>query len=297
MENNNTVNTLNTVTIPLSDYNSLKNEVENAKQLAIRWQEQTRQAERVQEDKNKIIVIQKQVPDLNYGGMRTVETLKLDIDNPEASTKILDIISKVDTAELSKKIEEKENEVKILKVKYQETLDVLENTERMFKHSARRDEDAKKEEIRKLKKGYEDSILDLEIDKETLVKALADLKKDKTQVQIELARQEEIDDLKSKVLALQSFRDKTNSIKNPWKLRRFLQAVIDSNNWVHANAWASGLYSKTISAVDRIESFTRMLKEVGKVEKTPDKKKYAEPVSYTNTSWGGVCVSASSIGY
>jgi hypothetical protein len=291
MEN---TNNLNSVNLSLSEYNMLNQSLAVTRDSLAKVTAELGILRSKEED--KVIIVEKRFFDPNYGGQTTVEKLQLDINDPATSAKLLEVISKVDTSELSQTIKKKEDEIKSLKTKLNDALDTLEGAERSFKSSNRTEADLNKEVIRKLKKGYEDTILDLEIDKDTLVKALADLKKDKTQQQIELARTGEIEELNAKINALETFKSGVNEhIDSLWKLRTFLKSVQNANQFVTNNSWFNTLRTRTHSAIERVREFTNMLKEVGELPEKSEKCKCIDcidnDVQYIQTPWGKRAVS------
>jgi hypothetical protein len=288
MEN---TNNLNSVNLSLSEYNMLNQSLAVTRDSLAKVTAELGILRSKEED--KVIIVEKRLIDPHYGGQTTVEKLQLDINDPATSAKLLEVISKVDTSELSQTIKKKEDEIKSLKTKLNDALDTLEGAERSFKSSNRTEADLNKEVIRKLKKGYEDTILDLEIDKDTLVKALADLKKDKTQQQIELARTGEIEELNAKINALETFKSGVNEhIDSLWKLRTFLKSVQNANQFVTNNSWFNTLRTRTHSAIERVREFTNMLKEVGKLPEKSEKCTCIDnDVQYIQTPWGKRAVS------
>lgn len=261
MENTQPVNNVN---ISLSEYNVMKANADAARDLLTKATTELNILRQKQTD-NKIVVIEKRVGD-NYG-QKTVEKLELDIKDPEVSKVILDAMSKVDNSELTEKISKLEDTIKGLKSNLEERQLQYEVAERQFRSQKGKDSDAHKEEIRRLKKGYEDSLLDLEIDKETLQKALKDLKVNKTQEQLELAREEELTQLRGKLDALESFKDQIYEFESkPWKLGSFLKLFRAARKFRDERPWIHNLYSNTVNAVERVESFARLITNVGKTE-------------------------------
>ena len=274
MENN-----VNTVNVSLSDYNLMKSNYDAAKELLTKSTEHIILLEKQQKE-NKVITLEKKVWDSNYG-YKTVQELKLDIQDPKVSEKILEVISEVDTGQLSNTIEEKENEIKLLRTKLEDTRDVLDTTERSFKNSRRHDEDAHEKRIYELRKGYEDTILDLEIAQEKLQKDLANLKKDKTEQQLEVARQEELTELNAKLTALQDYQNEVRNLSF-FGFKKFDKNWRIAKNWLADRPWANKIWSNVYSAVDRIQAFARVISEVGKL---PEKKLECAPqnISYCNS--------------
>jgi DNA repair exonuclease SbcCD ATPase subunit len=266
MENTSNVNTVN---IPLSDYNILKSNLDATRDLLSKATTELN-IERSKKTNNKIVVVEK-FPTDRYGNIvgEKKECLSLDIDDPTTSSKILDIISKVETAELQQKVLDKENEVKQLKSSLEDAQELNKNIEKFYLHRTRDDEDRNKEVLRKLKKGYEESIDELEEDKQTLAKALANLKKDKTEEQIELARQEELLELQKKVSSLSDYQWKIEREKNPFKLWKFIRNKMNAEHWVSDNSWYNGMSTRVYTAVERVENFIRLIANVGKL---PEKK-------------------------
>ena len=265
MENTQPVNNVN---ISLSEYNVIKANADAARDLLAKATTELNILRQKQTD-NKLIVIEKRVND-GYNTPKTVQKLELDIKDPEVSKVILDAMSQVDNSELTKKIETLEEKLKVLKSDYEENQLALEIQYREYRSNQRKSSDEHKEEIRRLKKGYEDALLDLEIDKETLQKALKDLKVNKTQEQLELAREEEIAQLTDKLNALEQFKDQVYEKQSkPWKLVSFLKLFRDARHFREERSWIHNIWSNSITAAERVEAFTRLIKNVGKTE---DKK-------------------------
>jgi DNA repair exonuclease SbcCD ATPase subunit len=260
MESTNNINTVNT---SLSSCNDLKSNLEITRDLLTKATTELNVLRANQKD-NKVVLVQ-QIERDRYGNDTSKQMLKLDIEDPNTSSAILDIISKVKTSELQQKVTEGEDKIKQLKSQLESAQEEQKNLEKFYLHRTRDDEDRKKEEIRKLRKGYEESIDSLEEDKKTLAKALTDLKKDKLQEQIELAREQELTDLREKLDALEEFQSLVVNEKNPFKLRNFIANKLNADRFAINHPWFNKMRSNINSAVDRVESFTRMIANVGKL--------------------------------
>jgi dGTP triphosphohydrolase len=277
MENN----TVNSVNISLSEYNAL-NSTRDLLAKALTEVETIRKEQTPKE--NKIVVLEKKEGNPFTGGYKTVSKLELDIEDPKTASVILDTISKVETAELSTKIVEKETEIKKLMSEVEEIKDTLQNERRESIRYTRDTASDIETKIHKLKKGYEDSINELNEDKDTLAKALSDLKKNKTQEQIELAHQEELAQLNEKVDSLSEFQSNIINETNPWKLRTFLNSYKNAQNFKAFNPWIDKLYTRTRSAVEKVENFVQLLKNVGRIEK---KEIVVQPSNICNSIFYG----------
>ena len=281
MENTQPVNNVN---ISLSEYNVIKANADAARDLLAKATTELNILRQKQTD-NKLIVIEKRVND-GYNTPKTVQKLELDIKDPEVSKVILDAMSQVDNSELTKKIETLEEKLKVLKSDYEENQLALEIQYREYRSNQRKSSDEHKEEIRRLKKGYEDALLDLEIDKETLQKALKDLKVNKTQEQLELAREEELVQLRDKISALSSFKDKVFELKhNQFKFRNFINLYKAARQFGEERPWINNIWSNSVNAAERVYAFTRLIKNVGKLEDKKEVKPSCKPV--TNAYWNG----------
>jgi hypothetical protein len=223
------------------------------------------------QEKSKVVVFEKRVSDPNYyGNYKTISTLELDVNDPVVSSTLLETMTKVKTDELTDQITKLENTIKQLTVVIDQSRDLIESERKNNGKRVREVEEGKQEAIRKLKKGYEETILELEIDKETLAKSLSDLKKDKTQIQIEVARQEEIQQLEDKASALQNFKAKVEELENnPIKLRKFLKSVQAVANAKVDYPWIDKMWSRIYSATNTVDNFIHMLKSVGKLPEKP----------------------------
>ena len=256
-------NTVNTVNQSLLNFQITQHQLDTARDLLSKALAENSILSQ-QKTENKLIILEDKKRDPYSNQYVTKSKLELDIKDPEVSKVILDAIAKVDTSELSATIEEKEHTIKDLAKQVEEYNDLLAKERSNSNKNRIANEESFAEKTRKLKKQYEDSILDLEIDKETLAKALADLKKDKTQQQIELARQEEIDALTEKLDALEAFNQKVKSEKNPWKLKKLVDNVKSLEEFRTEYPWSSKFRTKVYNAVDRVEAFVEMLKSIGK---------------------------------
>lgn len=276
MENTNTVNNVN---ISLSDYNTLKSNFDASRDLLTKATTEL-SVLRNQKTDNKLLIIERRQSD-NWGGTRIVENLELNIKDPEVSKTLLDVISKVETSELSKKIEDKEEELKRLKSDFEETRLQYEVAERAQRRELKAIEDSNRDLTRKLKKGYEETILELEIDKETLQKALKDLKVNKTQEQLEVAREEELSALKNEISALNSFKSEVDcytdgTLKGMLKARKFVNDFNNARKFRTDRPWVRNLWANTMTALERVQSFANVMKSVGKIEKPAVSKTVSE---------------------
>ena len=266
MEN---TNNLNTVTIPLSDYNVMKSNLETSRDLLSKTMAEANilRTKELQQKSNSIIVLERR------DGYKVTEKLELDINDPIASAKVLDIISKVDTAELSKAIEDKESQIKSLKFTVSDLNYQLQNGDKDHTRTMDSILDSKVEEIRKLKKGYETTINELNDDKDLLVQSLADLKVDKTKEQLELAHAQELQDLNEKLNALNLFKSRINGTTNPFKLWNLIKRMEDADHFVTEYPWYNKLKARTNDAVETLRSFAEIIGLVGKLpEKKCDKR-------------------------
>lgn len=263
---NNTMenNTINTVNLPLSDYNLLKSNLETTKDLLNKATTTINVLEKQQKE-NKIVILERQRYDSDYG-TRVESTIKYDISKPEVAEELLNVISKVDNSELVTQLRTKEEALKNAVAKLKETQETYESIMRNNDFENRKKRDEQKEELRKLKKGYEEAILELEIDKETLVKALADLKKDKTAEQIELARQQEIADLKAEISDLTHLKESLlgGTLKDAYAFRK---SFWNAQRFIASHSWLKGINRVTNSAIDKVDSFVSLMKSVGKVKR------------------------------
>lgn len=280
MENTNTVNSVN---ISLSEYNVMKANFEATRDLLTKATTELNVL-RNQKTDNKLIVVEKKTSD-GWGGSKVTERLELDVKDPKVSEVLLDVISKVETAELSSKIEEKEAEIKRLKSQLEDNNLSFESMARNYRKNVEDKDDAYEKKLRKLKKESEEAILKLEEDKETLQKALKDLKVNKTQEQLELAREEELSQLKDQINSLNEFKDKVVEFENnPLKFRNFLKLYRAARQFRSERPWINNIWTNTVNAVERVEAFTRLLKNVGKVENKSEAK-CAEKQAYYNNGY------------
>jgi hypothetical protein len=264
MEN---INTVNSVNISLSEYNITKSNLDIARDLLQKAQVEINIL-REQEPKNKVIVTERRVVDPRYGCEKTVEKLSFNIDDPSASNKLLEVISKVETSELSTKLEDKSREIINLKDHIANLNETIATTDRANRSQLRNVTDENSDKIRKLKKNYDDQILTLVEDKETLSKALEDLKVDKTQEQLELAHVEELSELNEKITALEDFKSEVTSVaSNPWKLKSFLSSFQNTSNFIKDRPWLNKMSQRVHDAVERVELFAETIKSIGKLSK------------------------------
>jgi hypothetical protein len=276
---------VNSVSISLSEYNALN----STRDLLTKTLAELEIA-RKEKEENKIITIEKKEYDPNRGSYKTITKLELDIENPKVSEVILDTISKCETAEL-------EDKLKTQKAETESWKDSLDNERRNSDRKLADIRDSHSKELRKLRKAWEEEVEELSDDKDALVKSLADLKKDKTQAQIELARQEEISDLQDKINAMESFQDKVNlNANNPFKLKSFLNNFKNANDFRTDHPWFNKLYARTYSAIDKVEKFAELLKTVGKVDKKQisynEPKKACSPYTYQVINVENMCASS-----
>ena len=175
---NNTI-PVNSVNISLSEYNVVKSNLDITRDLLSKATAEL-DILRNQEAKNKLIVVERQERDQRYGGVKTIESLTFNVSDPEASNKILDVISKVETSELTKKIEEKEQLLKDLKSQIDEKDDYVTTLKNSNRRNMQRLEEEQEIKLHKISRKSEQQILELTEQKEDLIKSLSDLKKDKT---------------------------------------------------------------------------------------------------------------------
>jgi hypothetical protein len=272
-------NTMNTVNISLSEYNSLNSKLSNTQALLDQTKANLNLLQS-QEKTNKVIVLEKREWD-NCGGTKVKSSVTLDIKDPEVSKEILKVIEEVETSELSKTIEDQKAKIKNLTNSVEDLRDVLESTERSFRASTRSADESKETQIRKLKKGYEDAILDLEIEKETLVKSLADLKVNKTKEQLEVVRQQEILDLKDKNAALQEYKEKSEYL-GFFKFKQFVANARNAQRFLSENGWINKLWKSTSNAMNELDTYVRLLTQVGKL---PEKKQEINNCNCGKKGW------------
>jgi hypothetical protein len=267
-------NTINTVNISLSEYNNLNKSLQEKTELLAQTRANLNLLQ-TQEKENQIIVVETRERDSWTGSTRVKSSLTLDINDPLVSTKLLDIISKVDNSELVNQVQRKEDDLKQaqnvitqLGVNAQEkNLREIEN-ESKLRHAKRIEAEAKADEIRKLKKEYEDQILDLKVDKETLQKALKELKLNKTSEQLELARQEELADMRDKINALEKFKISVDLLQNkPIKLRTFISNSKLAYSFSAARPWLNNLWRNTGNALEKSEAFAKVMNSIGVLPK------------------------------
>jgi hypothetical protein len=278
MENTNTVNSVN---IDLSQYNVMQSNLDSTRDLLAKTTAELNVL-RNQEPQNKLIVVEEKVYDPKYGGNKLQKKLIIDVNSPQASEKLLDVISKVETSELTQKIAEKDVEIETVKHKLENFIDVLEAERRNNKRDRIAITTDYDDKIRKIKKANEEVVLELTEDKETLTKALSNLKKDKTAEQVELAHVEELKDMEEKVNALSEFKTQVIiNASNPLKLRKFINNFNNAKDFNTDNSWFNKLYNYAYTASDRIEAFVRMIKNVGKIERSEEKVSCGtQPSSY-----------------
>jgi len=268
MENNNNINT---VTVSISDYNLLKSNLEDTKDLLRKTQ-----AELQTKKDNKILIVQKNGYD-GYGYTKT-DKLSFDISDPDVSEKILEIISKIDNEELKNVITDKTKRIDELKADLQ---DANSSNDRLARSISELKLNHKKD-IEKVVKLYEFETSTLRFDQnkelrsqkekyQKIEKDLNDLKEDKLQAQIELARELEISDLKDQIKVLNSYKDEIESISgNPFKVSKFVKRVRIAAKMLANNKWLDKLYTNTNNAVQRVESFKKMLDSISSKNTTPD---------------------------
>jgi hypothetical protein len=284
MENTNNTN-VNVVSIPLSDYNVLNINLSNTRDLLAKTTTELEvlKNQNTTDTSNKIIVYEKQKQDRWGKDMGVSERLVLDVEDATVSAKLLDVISKVETSELSQQIKDKNDEIKTLKTVIDTNQESLDRLERANRNSFRSLEETTADKIRKLKKSHDEKIEELETDKETISKALADLKKDKTQQQIEFARQEEITQLNDKLDALNNFKSTIDSLKgDPKGIKRFLEGVQASEKARIEWPWIDKMWKNIYAATNAVDNFVRMIKEVGNTKKECD----CTPIPVNNWFYG-----------
>lgn len=258
---------VNTANISLSDYNVTKANLDTTRDLLSKALAKLEVLEN-EEPKNKLVVVERKQYDERYGGTKTVEKLTFDVQDPVASGKLLEVISKVETSELSNQIDEQKSEIRTLKNQideYQLNIDRLSTSTR---RNIRDLEERQEDKVHKIERAHTELVRDLTEDKADLVKALSDLKKDKTQQQVELARQEELDELNEKINMLETFKSNVENVSNnPFKLKSFLNSVSNAARFINYNQWMNKLKNRTYSAMERVEAFAIAIKNVGKKEK------------------------------
>jgi hypothetical protein len=274
MENTNNINSVNQ---SLLSYDISQNQLASARDLLAKYETEL-EILREQKD-NRIVIVEKKQYNPSRNTYDTVSEMKLNVEDPNVSSTLLEIVGKVKTDELTNEIKQKEDNIKTLTAEAERWRDLIDAERKSNGKRIREVEEGKSEAIRKLKKGYEETILELEIDKETLAKSLSDLKKDKTQQHIELARQEEIDQLNDKANALQNFKVKVEELENnPIKLRKFLKSVQAVADTSVTYPWLDKMWARVYSATETVSNFVTLIKSVGRLPE----KSVPTPTSTTN---------------
>lgn len=282
---------INTVNINLSEYTELNNKL-NDRENQLSSVKAELALLKSQEKTNKIIVVDEREYDPYTGGQKTVSKLDINVQDPEVSNVILDIISKVDNSELTTKIKEKEAiidnleyTIKTFRKQVENSADRYRELEKLHKLELSDFNETRTKELRKVKKGYEETIETLEENVSKLQKDLKLLKTDKTEAQLEIARQQEMADLRDKINTLEDFKTSVLDVKdNPFKLREFIKGFELARKFRESRRWINNIYSNTITALENIQAYKKVMDSIGVIQ-TKEKQNTVTKAAYWNGSY------------
>jgi|GEM_PF-7048941 chromosome segregation ATPase len=229
------INNLNTVTIPLAEYNSLTNETKTLREVKGTLQEsinhlQTKVTElQEQQPKVKIIHLSKNIDD--WDNERYLQTNKVEFVNMADVTTLANTVAK---NRVKKKLDALEFEVKRYKDEVKSLDNELDSKRKELQKAYSQKEEITNElketqenELKKLKKAYDKDVESYNEKISELEEEIQKIKDNKTDAEIEAKRNEEIKTLKIRIKDLEGILTELKNLSFFKRISKLRNIILD----------------------------------------------------------------------
>lgn len=258
--------TINTVNIELSKYNDLTSKLNEKTALLEQVKSELTQlkAEKASKKEDKILLVETRSYD-PYTGNQNLTKMSFDVSNPKTSEELLKIMSKIDTADLSKQMREKETIISNLTKQIESMREQQEREILDRRLKARIESVGKQERELEINKTHREEVEALKTEIADLNKTLDELKLNKTEEQLEVFRQQELSEMKEKVAGAEALVSDITALQNkPFELVKYLRNIKNAEKFLKIKKGFKSYFSPVETAFDKLYDYTKMIKSVGR---------------------------------